>query len=143
MTITIVNLFNGFATSSAARTVCYPRTLTTFRFPFPPGIPPAAPCPSVAFMPTRMVSISTPDGTAGECADKRDLRAGCGSGGEGKGRPVGWGNLGFGFVLDACPPAVDLAPPVLDFVVFTLGGGAGCGYVYGSLGMLSVFTRCI
>jgi hypothetical protein len=80
LTITTVNLFNGFATSSFSCTynvlLCYPRTLTTFRFPFPLGIPPAAPCPSVAFMPARMVSISTPDGNAGECADTRDLRAG-------------------------------------------------------------------
>jgi hypothetical protein len=78
LTITTVNLFNGFATSFFSRTynvLCYPRTLTTFRFPFPLGIPPAAPGPSVAFMPARMVSISTPDGNAGECADTRDLRA--------------------------------------------------------------------
>lgn len=94
-------------------------------------------------MPARMVSISTPDGNAGECADTRDLRAGCGSGGEGNGRPVRWGDFGFDFVFDACPPAVDLPVPVLDFVVFTLGGGGGCGYVYGSWGTLSVFTCCI
>jgi len=79
LTITTVNLFNGVTTSFFGCTysvLCYPRTLTTFRFPFPLGIPPAAPCPSVAFRPARMVSISTPDGNAGECADTRDLRAG-------------------------------------------------------------------
>jgi hypothetical protein len=66
----------------------YPRTLTTFLFPLPLGIPPIAPCPSVAFMPARTVSISTPAGTAGEYAETRDLSAGWGSGGEGNGRPV-------------------------------------------------------
>lgn len=76
--LTIVNYStDSQLLSLAARTMCYvyPRTLTTFRFPFPLGIPPAAPGPSVAFMPARMVSISTPDGNAGECADTRDLRA--------------------------------------------------------------------
>src|SRR5216684_7726624 len=103
LTITTVNLFNGPATTLFSCTYsvsCYPRTRTTFRFPFPPGIPPATPCPSVAFMPARMVSISTPDGKAGECADTRDLRAGWGSGGEGNGRPARCESLGFDFALD-------------------------------------------
>ncbi len=94
-------------------------------------------------MPARMVSISTPDGKAGECADTRDLRAGWGSGGEGNGRPARCESLGFDFALDGWGAAVDLPAVALDFVGFAVGGGTGSGYVYGSQGMLSVFTRCI
>ena len=51
--------------------------------------------------------------------------------------------MGFDLAFDACPPAADLPALALDFVVFTLGGGAGTGYVYGKQGTLSVFTCCI
>ena len=100
-----------------------------------------APCPSVAFMPARTVSISTPDGTAGEYDDTRDLSAGWGSGGDGTERPVE--SIGFGFALDTCAPAADFPVPALDFAGFAAGGGAGVGYVYGSRGTLSALTRCI
>jgi hypothetical protein len=111
--------------SSAAGTLCHPRTLTTFLFPFPLGIPPIFPCPSVALMPARTASISTPDGIAGEYADTRDLSAGWGSGGEGNGRPVRLKSFGFDFALDTCAPAVDFPVPVLDFIGFAMGGGTG------------------
>ena len=94
-------------------------------------------------MPARTVSISTPDGTAGEYVDTRDLSAGWGSGGEGSGRPVRWKSFGFDFALDTCAPVVDFPAPVLDFVGFAVGGGTSGGYVYGSRGISSVLTRCI
>jgi hypothetical protein len=85
--------------------------------------------------------MSTPEGTAGEYADTRDFSAGWGSGGDGNERPVG--SLGFGFALDTCAPAADFPVLALDFAGFAAGGGAGAGYVYGSLGTLSALTCCI
>jgi len=79
-----------------------------------------------------MVSINTPDGKAGECADTRDLRAGWGSGGEGNGRPARCGDWGFDFALDGWAAAVDFPAVFLVFAGFAVGGGTGCGYVYGS-----------
>ena len=54
------------------------RTLTTFRFPFPPrlGPGPPAPPPSVALIPALMVSIKIPAAMAGEYVDNRLFRAG-------------------------------------------------------------------
>ena len=92
-------------------------------------------------MPARTVSISTPEGTAGEYADTRDFRAGWGSGGDGNKRPVG--SLGFGFALVTCTPAADFPVLALDFAGFVGGGGGGVGYVYGSQGTLSALTCCI
>ena len=70
----------------------YPLTRTTFLFPFwaplaavaPPGTVPTLSC---AFIPAFTVSINTPDGTAGEYAERRLANDGCGSGGTGKCRP--------------------------------------------------------
>ena len=92
-------------------------------------------------MPARTVSISTPDGTAGEYADTRDLSAGWGDGGDGNERPKE--SLGFAFALDACAPAAAFPVPALDFAGFAVGGGIGAGYVNGSRGTLSALTRCI
>jgi hypothetical protein len=98
-------------------------------------------CPSVAFMPARTVSISTPDGTTGEYADTRDLSAGWGDGGDGNERPME--SLGFGFALETCAPAADFPAPALDLAGFAAGGGTGAGYVNGSRGTSSALTRCI
>ena len=79
-------------------------------------------------MPVQTVSISTPNGKMGECAETQDLKGSCDSGGEGKGGSVHSEKRDLTSTLRAVDKLV-----VLDFEVHMLEGGT-CGYMYGLRG---------